>query len=328
MRGLPYALPEEQVSFRCPPHVGWAGRSASEQLFRLFGQVTCGLRPRLILVLLAGFGFFLCLAAGRANAQATADVVRGGYVFTAAGCLGCHTQPDGGERLAGGRALQTPFGTFYSPNITTDAAQGIGKWGFEQFLAALRHGRGPDGNRLYPAFPYGSYAYMSDRDAEDLWAYLRAQPASTRQNRPHEIRFPFSIRPLLAIWQWLYLNQRPLTVPARSDLWQRGRYLVDVLGHCGECHTPRNWLGGPRFDAYLSGTPLGPEGLKVPGISRRAGQLTEWGEEDIADYLEHGITPSGDAAGAGMSEVIREVTSKLTPADRRAIAAYVADLPY
>lgn len=266
--------------------------------------------------------------AAAADPGAGDPVVRGEYVFHASGCVNCHTAPDG-PPLAGGRELQTPFGTFYGPNITPDAQTGIGGWSEQDFVRALRHGRAPGGSPYYPAFPYTSFAGMTDQDARDLWAYLRAQEPVPREVPPHDLNFPFNLRPLLYVWQWLFHDPPPLPeAPDRSEEWRRGRYLVLVLGHCAECHTPRNALGALRWDRLMAGSAQGPEGKPVPNITSdpEAG-IGRWSVEDIAFLLEIGMTPEGDFVGGGMNEVVQNVTSRLTPEDRRAIAVYLKSLP-
>jgi mono/diheme cytochrome c family protein len=255
-------------------------------------------------------------------------VARGEYVFNAAGCLGCHTVKDG-DRLAGGRALETPFGTFYTPNITPHPEQGIGGWSDEDFIRALREGVGPDGTGYFPAFPYTSYTHMSDADLRDLKAYLDAQPASAQENRPHDLPAPFGWRFLLPVWQALFLEEGELPPEdGRDASWHRGRYLVQALGHCGECHTPRNMLGAMEEDGFLAGTPDGPEGKPVPGITQDPENgIGSWSEGDIAFLLEIGMLPDGDFVGGGMNEVVEQGTSKLTPEDRQAIAAYLLTVP-
>ncbi len=272
-------------------------------------------------------------AAGEAPAKDSVgdSVSRGAYIFNAAGCLGCHTdEKGGGQPLAGGRALATPFGTFHTPNITPDPVNGIGRWSDADFVRALREGVRPDGAHLFPAFPYASYTRMTDRDLLDLKAYLFSRPAVAAPNKPHDLTPPFSWRFLLPVWQWLYLTPGPVPDdPARPPAWNRGRYLVDALGHCAECHSPRTLLGGIDSDRYLAGNPDGPDGDKVPGITGAKGKggIGGWSDGDLTLFLETGLTPEGDVAGGAMGEVVRNTTSKLTADDRAAIAAYLKTVP-
>ena len=256
-------------------------------------------------------------------------VQRGEYVFHAAGCLGCHTdEKGGGAPLAGGRPLKTPFGTFYSPNITPDPTHGIGRWSDADFARALRAGHGKEGEPLFPAFPYTSYTRMSDRDIADLKAYLFSRPAVPTANKPHDLSPPFGWRFLLPVWQALYLEEGALKDdPSKPAAWNRGRYLVEALGHCGECHSPRGWMGGIDAGRALAGNPQGPDGDKVPGLRPDPKGLADWSEGDIVTALEIGMLPDGDFLGGSMAEVVRNSTSKLTEADRRAIAAYLKSLP-
>ncbi len=281
---------------------------------------------RIVAALALPFGL---LAGGGVGAAEPDSVARGAYLFQAAGCLGCHTaEKTGGTPLAGGRALVTPFGTFYTPNITPDPVNGIGRWSDGDFVRAFREGTRPDGAALFPAFPYVSYTRMTDRDLLDLKAYLFAQPAVAAVNRPHDLAPPFSWRFLLPAWQWLYLTPGPVPDdPAKPAAWNRGRYLVDALGHCGECHTPRSLLGGMNQDRYLGGNPDGVEGDKVPNITAHRKGIGGWSDGDLALLLETGLTPEGDVVGGAMGEVIRNSTSKLTAADRAAIVAYLKAVP-
>jgi mono/diheme cytochrome c family protein len=258
-------------------------------------------------------------------------LARGEYVFRAASCAACHTRK-GGAFMAGGRALETPFGTFYSPNLTPDPQTGIGNWTFEAFARALRHGLSPEGKPYYPAFPFTSYAAIADQDLADLWTYLRSVTPVHQENRPHDLAFPFSQRSLLWGWRWLNFQPVVLATPAgASEELRRGAYLVEVLGHCQECHTPRNLLGASKSARAFAGNPDGPEGDRVPNITPdpQAG-IGNWNEAEIVSYLKTGMTPDFDFAGSAMREVIDESTSKLTDADRTAIAGYlksIAPLP-
>lgn len=276
------------------------------------------------------FSTVLALAAfGLAGAGAAEpDVERGAYIFHAASCAGCHTPKDGAF-LAGGRALATRFGTFYSPNITPDPETGIGDWSFAAFAQALRHGLSPSGEPYYPAFPFTSYRGIAERDLADLWAYLRSVEPVRQANRPHELSFPYSLRSALWVWRWLKFEpDAPVATVMADEPLARGAYLVEVLGHCQECHTPRDLLGATRPSRAFAGNPDGPEGDRVPNITPdpQAG-IGAWSAEDIATYLKSGMTPDFDFAGGAMGGVIADSTSKLTDADRAAIVAYLKALP-
>jgi len=256
-------------------------------------------------------------------------IARGEYIFNAAGCLGCHTVPKTGQRLAGGRALKTPFGTFYSPNITPDRETGIGGWTDEDFIQALRDGRSPNGTAYFPVFPYTSFTHLTDQDLRDLKAYLDAQSAVSQRNKPHEVSPPFGWRFLLPVWQALFLDKGGLPDEAgRDELWKRGRYLVQAAGHCGECHSPRNFLGAVDHSRMLAGSPTGPEGKAVPNITPDPDKgIGKWSEGEVAFMLEIGMQPDGDFVGGGMNEVVENSTSKLTAEDRTAIATYLRTVP-
>jgi len=263
------------------------------------------------------------LLAGSAYAQ---DAKRGEYLAKAAGCVGCHTEEkDGAVPYAGGRALKTPFGTFYGPNITPDRTAGIGSWTEADFLRALRLGERPDGSNLFPAFPYPSFTKITDSDARDLWAYLKTLPPSATPSREHDLWFFFGWRWLVSIWKWLYFTPGAFTDnPGVSAVVNRGAYLVQALGHCGECHTPRNFLGGPRSDRYLAGG-KGPDGKGVANLTPT--NLKKQSDKEIKDFLVTGLTAEGDVPAASMGEVIKNTTSQLTPADLDALIAYLRTLP-
>lgn len=270
------------------------------------------------------------LAAPAAAPAAEPDAVaRGAYLAAAAGCGECHTDTKhGGKPFAGGRAIATPFGTFYSPNITPDRETGIGGWSDAQFLRALRYGLAPDGTNYYPAFPYTSFTKIEDSDVLAIKAYLFSLPPVRQKNRPHDLRFPFSWRFLLTPWKWLFFETGPFrSDPQRSAAYNRGAYLVTALAHCGECHTPRNWLGATEPDRFLAGTAHGPDGKPVPNITPdRATGIGAWSEDDIVTLLKDGQKPDFDFVGGLMGEVV-DGTAKLTDADRRAIAVYIKSLP-
>ncbi|PWE33137.1 diacylglycerol kinase [Maritimibacter sp. 55A14] len=256
------------------------------------------------------------------------DPAAGKAVFDAGGCAGCHAEPgaEGAARLvlAGGRRLASPYGIFVAPNISPDPEHGIGGWSARDLLRAMRDGVSPDGRHYYPAFPYTSYRHASARDIADLKAYLDTLPAAATPNTPHEIRFPYSLRPMLGLWKRLHLRA-DWVVPENGldETTRRGRYLVEALGHCGACHTPRGPLGGLDRENWLAGAP-DPDGEgRIPNITPGA---LDWSAEDIAYYLKTGFTPEYDSAGGEMVEVIAAL-SRLADADRAAIAAYLKAVP-
>jgi mono/diheme cytochrome c family protein len=224
--------------------------------------------------------------------------------------------------------LATPFGTFYSPNITPDSQTGIGRWTDAQFLRALREGVRPDGANYFPVFPYPSFTKITDADALAIKAYLFSLPTVRQTNRSHDVSFPLSWRFLQNGWKWLFFTPaRFHPAQERSEAYNRGAYLVTALAHCGECHTPRNWFGATEPDRFLAGTPAGPDGKKVPNITpdSKTG-IGDWSEDDIVTLLATGQTPDFDFAGGAMAEVVKS-TARLTEEDRRAIAAYLRSLP-
>ncbi len=269
------------------------------------------------------------LATARASAADPDEIARGAYLANAADCEACHTDREhGGQPYAGGRALATPFGTFYSPNITPDPETGIGRWSDEQFLRALRDGVRPDGANYFPVFPYPSFTKITDADARAIKAYLFSLPAVRQANRTHDVSFPVSWRFLQDGWKLLFFSPGPFRPePERSEAYNRGAYLVTALAHCDECHTPRNWFGATEPDRFLAGNPNGPDGKKVPNITpdRKTG-IGNWSEDDIIGVLADGHTPDFDKVGGAMAEVVKS-TSRLTDADRRAIALYLRSLP-
>jgi mono/diheme cytochrome c family protein len=276
-------------------------------------------------VVLASLLFVLLCA--RADAQGSAE--RGAYLFAAADCASCHTdKKNKGAPLAGGRALGTPFGTFYGPNITPDKEDGIGAWSEADLRDALRNGKDKDGRYLFPVFPYPSFTGMSDGDIADLYAFLMTQKPVAQPDKPHDVKFPFGFRPGLFFWRTLFFTPGPLApVPGKSDDWNRGRYLAEAVVHCEECHTPRNFLGALDHAHAFAGNPQGPDGQKAPNITPDdATGIGKWSLDDITGVLENGLTPDGDSVGQGMAEVV-DGTGKLTAADRHAIAVYIKSLP-
>lgn len=274
--------------------------------------------------------FWLCGLAGGAHAQDAAAVPRGEYLFRAASCYSCHTDiKNGGQPLAGGRALKTPFGVVYSPNITPEPETGIGGWSLEDFTGALREGVAPDGSHYFPAFPYTSFTGISDDDARDLKAYLDSVTPLRQANKPHELGAPFGWRFLLAPWKWLFFERgRFQPDPAQSETWNRGAYLATAMAHCAECHTPRNFLGGLKTDMWMAGTKDGPEGERAPNITPHGGTgIGRWSKADIAELLKSGFKPDFDNIQGVMAEAVDHGFKFLTDQDRAAIAEYILSLP-
>lgn len=270
---------------------------------------------------------FASIAMLALGVQAQGDAKRGEYLSTAAGCLGCHTEAkEGAVPYAGGRELKTPFGTFYGPNITPHQSAGIGRWTEADFIRAIREGVRPDGAHYFPAFPYPSFTRIVDADLRDLWAYVRSLPPNPRANRAHDLRFPFGWRFLVTGWKWLFFTPGAIAAdPGRAAQVNRGAYLVQALGHCGECHTPRNLLGGPGRDRFLAGTRKGPDGKSAPNLTPT--RLKKWSDADLKTLLQTGFTPDGDVVAETMGEVITNTTGKITPGDLAALIAYLRSLP-
>ena len=271
--------------------------------------------------------FAVLLAALQGGAFAQGDAKRGGYLAKAAGCVGCHTEvKKDATPYAGGRALKTPFGVFYGPNITPHPDAGLGRWKEADFVQAMRLGLRPDGAHYFPAFPYPSFTRIADADLRDLWSYLRSLPQSARPSQAHDLRFPFGWRFLVTFWKWLFFSPGPFAADlARTPLLQRGATLVEALGHCGECHTARNFLGGPKRDRALAGAAKGPEGDRIPNLT--PARLKKWSDAELKGFLQTGLTPEGDVVGETMGEVIRNTTAELTPPDLAAMIAYLRSLP-
>ena len=269
--------------------------------------------------------FALLLCAWGTCVLAQGDAKRGTYLAKAGGCVACHTADSkDAVPFAGGRALKTPFGTFFGPNITPHQQAGIGRWTEADFVNAMRHGVRPDGANYFPSFPYPSFTNIADSDLRDLWAYLRTLPASPHANKEHELRFPFGWRFLVTFWKWLFFTPGPYAdIAGAPPAVNRGAYLVRALGHCGECHTPRNFLGAPRKDRTLAGGKT-PEGKDVSNLT--PANLKKWSDKDLSDFLTTGTTPDGDVPAEAMGEVIRNTTSQLTPIDLAAMIAYLRSL--
>ena len=294
----------------------------------------------LALVIAGAIVFYLLTMPATVPASAlpahTPDLANGKYMFTAGGCAECHAAPakkcDGlkikdKEVLAGGRCLKTPVGVFHVPNISPDKETGIGNWTTLDFVNAMKRGVAPGGVHLYPAFPYTSYQRMTYEDLIDLKAYLDSLPAVKSEVAAHELAFPFNIRRGIGLFKQVYVDGEPFAPdPHASAELNRGAYLVRGAGHCAECHSSRNILGGIVKDTEFAGA-QNPEGKgTVPNITPSDDGLGEWSEEDVAYLLETGNTPDFDVIGETMAPV-QENMALLTPEDRKAIAAYIKSLP-
>ena len=282
-------------------------------------------------ILAIGFAaFWIITAPASVPASAlpprTPDLENGKVMFYAGGCASCHasTGQRDATRLGGGLALESRFGTFYAPNISPDRDDGIGRWNEADFITALWKGTSPQGQHYYPAFPYTSYQRIALDDARDLFAYLRTLPAVAGKAPPHQVPFPLNWRRLLGGWKFLFLDGQPFRPdPSKSAQWNRGAYLVNGPGHCAECHSPRNLLGGIEVGKRFAGGPDIEGKGWVPNITQKG--LADYSEKDIAYLLETGQTPDGDSVGGAMTAVIRN-TSQLPAADREAMAVYLKSL--
>jgi mono/diheme cytochrome c family protein len=291
---------------------------------------------RLILLLLTsavlGGGVFWLLTRpdtlpANAFAGITGDPARGEPVFWAAGCASCH-MADGAKGdaqlvLSGGQKFPSDFGTFLAPNISPDPTHGIGGWDLPMFANAIMRGVSPKGQHYYPVLPYNAYNKMDLQDVADLKAFMDALPPSANPSLPHELSFPFTIRRGLGLWKLLFVKtdwviQSDLPSPAL-----RGRYIAEALAHCGECHTPRNPIGGLNRAAWLSGAP-NPSGKgTIPNIT--PGKL-DWSEDEIVEYLTSGFTPEYDSVGGHMVHVVENM-ARLPQSDRQSVAAYLKQVP-
>ncbi|HEY0975418.1 MAG TPA: cytochrome c [Solimonas sp.] len=258
-----------------------------------------------------------------AHADLAAQIERGAYLARAGDCQACHTVR-GGPVYAGGRAIPTPFGTFYSPNITPDVETGIGRWTDDDFWRAMHEGRSRDGSPLYPVFPYTNYTRVTREDADALFVYLKSLPPVMQSRREHDLKFPYRYRPLLSGWRLLFFRPGVYEPDAaQSEAWNRGAYLVQGLGHCSACHESRNALGASRTQ------PAGGLVLNwyAPSLSvKTEAGVQDWPVHDIAALLKDGIAPQASVLGP-MAEVVFESLQHLNDADLRAMAVYLKDLP-
>ena len=285
----------------------------------------------MLMAAVAGFGVYWWLTAPAASAvplpSRAPDLANGQEIFNVGGCSSCHAVPNQPDRLrlGGGLALGSPFGTFYAPNISFDPADGIGCWSEADFVSAVMRGVSPEGKHYFPAFPYTSYHLAKVEDVRDLFAYLKTLPPVSGKVRDHDLPFPFNIRRNVGIWKSLFMDGKPFVADgAKSPQWNRGAYLVNGFGHCAECHSPRNLLGGIITAQRFAGGP-NPEGEGwVPNITQKG--IGEWSAKDIANLLKTGELPEGDSVGGAMTRVIKN-TSQLSDEDIAAMADYVKSLP-
>jgi mono/diheme cytochrome c family protein len=288
------------------------------------------------LAILGGFVFWWVtrpqpLAADVIAAAPVGDPAKGEMVFWQSGCASCHAAPksegDARLQLVGGLTLKSPFGNFYVPNISMHPQDGIGTWTFADFANAMQRGVSPEGQHYYPAFPYVSYARMTLPDVADLYAFMKTLPAVAGVAPDHELPFPFNIRRSLGGWKFLFFKLGPvLALDNPSEQLKRGQYLVEGPGHCGECHTPRNLLGGPKYGLWLAGA-VNPEGEGViPNITTGDGGIADWSESELASVLKDGFTPEFDSVGGSMTAVVAN-WSHVSDEDRQAVAAYLKTIP-
>lgn len=255
-----------------------------------------------------------------------AQVARGAYLARVGHCAGCHTAP-GGAPYAGGRGIDTPFGTAYASNLTPDDATGLGRWSAQDFWQALHHGRSRDGRLLNPAFPYPNTTLVRREDADAIYAYLRTLTPVKQPNTGHALRWPYDSQLALAVWRRLYFE--PGTFEPRPDQsaeWNRGSYLVNGLGHCAACHGARDALGGPRRDDW-SGSTVALQGWFAPSLHRAdAAGVQAWPLAEVVALLKTGVSPQAGVQGP-MAEVVFGSTQHLSEADVQAMAVYLRSLP-
>lgn len=263
------------------------------------------------------------------------DPNAGEHIFWAGGCASCHASPVDGKRargdarllLGGGLELDTPYGVFRVPNISSDIEDGIGGWSMLEFVNAMQAGVSPGGQHYYPSFPYASYVKMPAVDVMDLKAFLDTLPAVEGRVAPHALKFPWNVRRGIGLWKRRYLDLAPvLQIAASEPLVERGRVLVEGVGHCGECHTPRDRFGGLLAASWLAGAPDLEGRGRVPNITPAGKTISGWSVRDIAYYLESGFTPDFDTVGGSMVAV-QESLAELPRSDLEAIAAYLKAIP-
>jgi mono/diheme cytochrome c family protein len=283
-----------------------------------------------VAVVLIGVGFLHEPVSPQSNAPAADPAARieaGRYLAQAGDCMACHTTR-GGKPYAGGRAIATPFGDVFAPNITPDTTTGIGSWNADDFWRALHHGKSRDGRLLYPAFPYPDYTKVTRADADALFSYLQTVEPVAQANRAHRLRFPYDQQVMLAGWRALFFRPGSYTPdPQRSVEWNRGAYLVQGLGHCSACHTSRNELGASSRKAELGGGIMPGVGWYAPPLTPDAnGGLGDWEAKHVADLLKTGVSARGTASGP-MAEVVGESLRHLSNSDIAAMVDYLKSLP-
>lgn len=274
-----------------------------------------------------GGAMFWPIGAETASIALQGDVQRGAYLARVSGCISCHSDfENGGAPLAGGAGLSTDFGTFYPPNLTTDKTHGIGDWTVEEFAKAIRQGISPEGEAYYPAFSYPFYADMTDQDIADLWAAFQTVPPVSEPAPDHDVSFPFDQRWGLKLWRAAFLYD-PDTEPdpTKDEVWNRGKELVQGPAHCAACHTPRNLAGGRILGETFTGNDALPGGSKAPSITAESLAEGDWTVSNLVYALQTGITPSGDAFGGSMTEVVQGNTQFMSPDDLKAMATYLLD---
>ena len=257
-------------------------------------------------------------------------VAKGQYIAQAAGCSICHTdRKHKGKPFAGGRPLHTPFGTFYSPNITPDKSTGIGNWTEQDFTRALHQGVRPDGSHFYPVFPYTSYTKLTDDDVHALWAYLGSLTPVQQRNKSHDLKWYAPPRFVVWFWKLLYFTPgRYKENPQHSASWNRGAYLATAASHCDECHTPRNILGAIKQNLLYAGADVKAENFVAPNITPASKTgIGDWDNDDLVTYLQTGLDPDGDTAGSIMAEFIDQGFSHLRKEDLQSIAEFISSLP-
>ena len=274
------------------------------------------------------FWLYFCLL-GANNTIGQDLIEKGKYIFHASGGCSCHTDTkNDGAFLAGGRPINTPFGTFFGTNITPDPATGIGEWTDEDFVRAMTKGLSPEGNHYFPVFPYTSFHNITQEDLIALKAYLFSIPAVNQKNIPHDLILPFGRQALLMIWKnVVWSPQTFISNPEQTKSWNRGAYIAQALAHCGECHTPRNLLGGLKTYLHFSGSKEGPEGELAPNVTpHKITGIGDWTKVDISYFLETGMKPDGDYTQGLMAEVIEHGYYYLKVEDLDAVAEYLISL--